>query len=129
MYAIAGNRTLNHVGVDRLAGARVTGLRQRFSKERGKGYMKLSLILSPLPKDFCCLTSQHHAKCISRTDLLRLCAEWQPRREKSSRGRPCRRWQDDITRKKGTTWIRKATDRRQWKTLMEGYILQWMDKA
>ena len=25
--------------------------------------------------------------------------------------------------------IRKATDRRQWKTLMEGYILQWMDKA
>ena len=24
---------------------------------------------------------------------------------------------------------RKATDRRQWKTLMEGYILQWMDKA
>ena len=31
--------------------------------------------------------------------------------------------------KEGTTWIRKATDRRQWKTLMEGYILQWMDKA
>ena len=24
---------------------------------------------------------------------------------------------------------RKATDRRQWKTLMEGYILQWMNKA
>ena len=23
----------------------------------------------------------------------------------------------------------EATDRRQWKTLMEGYILQWMDKA
>ena len=31
--------------------------------------------------------------------------------------------------KEGTTWIRKATDGRQWKTLMEGYILQWMDKA
>ena len=46
-----------------------------------------------------------------------------------SRGRPSRRWQDDITRKEGTTWNRKATDRRQWKTLMEGYILQWMDKA
>ena len=29
----------------------------------------------------------------------------------------------------GTTWNRKATDRSQWKTLMEGYILQWMDKA
>ena len=45
------------------------------------------------------------------------------------RGRPSRRWQDDITEKEGTTWIRKATDRRRWKTLMEGYILQWMDKA
>ena len=31
--------------------------------------------------------------------------------------------------KEGTTWKRKATDRRQWKTLVEGYILQWMDKA
>ena len=47
----------------------------------------------------------------------------------AGRGRPNRRWQDDITEKEGTTWIRKATDRRRWKTLMEGYILQWMDKA
>ena len=57
------------------------------------------------------------------------CTEWQPRRGKRSRGRPSRRWQDDITEKEGTTWIRRATDRRNWKTLMEGYILQWMDKA
>ena len=57
------------------------------------------------------------------------CTEWQPRRGKRSRGRPCRRWQDDIARKEGTTWNRKATDRRQWNTLAEGYILQWMDKA
>ena len=59
----------------------------------------------------------------------RRCTEWQPRRGRRSRGRPSRRWQDDITEKEGTTWIRKATDRRRWKTLMEGYILQWMDKA
>ena len=57
------------------------------------------------------------------------CTEWQPRRGKRSRGRLCRRWRDDITRKEGTTWIRKAQNGRQWKTLMEGYILQWMDKA
>ena len=57
------------------------------------------------------------------------CTEWQPRRGKRSRGRPSRIWQDDITEKEGTTWIRKATDRQRWKTLMEGYILQWMDKA
>ena len=31
--------------------------------------------------------------------------------------------QDDITRKEGTTWIRKALDRGQWNALMEGYIL------
>ena len=35
----------------------------------------------------------------------------------------------NVTRKEGTTWNRKATARRQWKTLMEGYILQWIDKA
>ena len=29
--------------------------------------------------------------------------EWQPRRGKRSRGRPSRRWQDDITEKEGTT--------------------------
>ena len=57
------------------------------------------------------------------------CTEWQPRRGKRSRGSPSRRWQDDIREKEGTTWIRKATDRQQWKTVMEGYILQWMDKA
>ena len=38
--------------------------------------------------------------------------EWQPRRGKRSRGRPSRRWQDDITRKEETTWNRKATDKR-----------------
>ena len=43
----------------------------------------------------------------------RRCTEWQPRRGKRSRGRPNRRWQDDITEKEGTAWIRKATDRRR----------------
>ena len=38
------------------------------------------------------------------------CTEWQPRRGKRSKGRPCRRWKDDITRKEGTTWNRKATE-------------------
>ena len=41
------------------------------------------------------------------------CTQWQPRRGKRSRGRPSRRWQDDITRKEGTTWIRKAANRQQ----------------
>ena len=29
----------------------------------------------------------------------------------------------------GERWNRKATDREQWKALMEGYILQWMGEA
>ena len=40
-----------------------------------------------------------------------------------------RRWQDDIARNEGTTWNRKAIDRRQWLALIKGYIQQWMDKA
>ena len=70
-----------------------------------------------------------HIARVKDNRWTRRCTEWQPRRGKRSRGRPSRRWQDDITEKEGTTWIRKATDRRRWKTLMEGYILQWMDKA
>ena len=70
-----------------------------------------------------------HVARLKDNRWTRRCTEWQPRRGKRSRGRPSRRWQDDITEKEGTTWIRKATDRRRWKTLMEGYILQWMDKA
>ena len=29
----------------------------------------------------------------------------------------------------GTTWNRTALDRQQWKVLMEGYNLQWMDNT
>ena len=34
-------------------------------------------------------------------------------RRKRSRRRPSRTWHNDITRKEGTTWNRKATNRRQ----------------
>ena len=69
-----------------------------------------------------------HTARIKDNRWTKRCTEWQPRRVKRSRGRPCRRWQDGITRKEGTTWNRKATHRRQWKR-MESYILQRMDKA
>ena len=38
------------------------------------------------------------------------CIERQPRRGKRSRGRPSRRWQDDIARKGQTAWNRKTTE-------------------
>ena len=65
-----------------------------------------------------------HVARMKDNSWAKRCTEWQPRRGKRSRGRPSRRWQDDITRKEGTAWNRKATDRGQRKTLMEGYILQ-----
>ena len=56
--------------------------------------------------------------------------DWHSRRGKRLRGRPNRRWQDDIAKKEGTTWSRnKSLDGQQWKALMEGYILQQMDTA
>ena len=70
-----------------------------------------------------------HIAIMKDNGWTKRCTEWQPRRWKRSRGRQSRRWQDDMTRKKRTTWYRKATDRRQWKVLMEVYILQRMVKA
>ena len=55
-----------------------------------------------------------HIERLKDNRWTKRCTEWQPRRGKRSRGRPRRRWQDDITEKEETTWIRKATDRRQW---------------
>ena len=55
--------------------------------------------------------------------------EWQGRDGKPSRGRPKRRWQDDINKYQGASWTRAAKDRQRWKDLVEGYFLQWKDLA
>ncbi|GFN92895.1 endonuclease-reverse transcriptase [Plakobranchus ocellatus] len=57
------------------------------------------------------------------------CIEWQSRSGRGDRGRPEARWMDDIRRAAGPQWQREAQDRRKWKKSVEGYILQWMDKA
>ena len=57
------------------------------------------------------------------------CTEWQVRHGKRSRGRPRRRWHDDIQQWQGATWPRKARDRQQWRDLAEGYFQQWRDVA
>ena len=55
--------------------------------------------------------------------------EWQVREGKRSRGRPKRRWQDDICKYQGASWARTAKDRKRWKDLVEGYFQQWKDLA
>ena len=47
--------------------------------------------------------------------------EWCPRGNKRSKGRPRRRWEDDIKRVAGISWRRKAQKRILWKALGEAY--------
>ena len=57
------------------------------------------------------------------------CTEWQVRDGKRSKGRPRRRWRDDIQQWLGATWSRKAKDRQKLRDLSEGYVQQWRDTA
>ena len=50
------------------------------------------------------------------------CTEWQVRNGKRTRGRPRRRWRDDLQQWQGATWSRAAKDRQQWRNLAEGYF-------
>ena len=52
--------------------------------------------------------------------------EWQTEGVRSA-GRPKRQWRDDIVGQLGAVWTRIAKDRERWKTLGEGYFLQWKD--
>ena len=54
--------------------------------------------------------------------------EWQTKGVWSV-GRPKRRWRDDIVGQQGAVWTRIAKDRERWRTLAEGYFLQWKDTA
>lgn len=46
---------------------------------------------------------------------------WYPRDGKRRKGRQRKRWEDDIKKMAGTTWRRKATNRKLWQSLGEAY--------
>lgn len=50
---------------------------------------------------------------------------WYPRGQQRPRGRPRRRWQDDITQQAGVTWTRLAADRELWTTMEEAFVQKW----
>jgi hypothetical protein len=50
---------------------------------------------------------------------------WYPRDGQRARGRPRRRWRDDIAAVAGVTWTRLATDRNTWHTMEEAYVHKW----
>ena len=51
--------------------------------------------------------------------------EWIPIGQKRERARPMTRWDDEIIKFMGVTWIRKAQDRKLWKIHGEAFVQQW----
>ena len=56
------------------------------------------------------------------------CTNWRPT-GKRSRGRPSRRWEDDIQEKMGDDWREVTNNRDEWRVATEGIIQQWMYDA
>ena len=54
--------------------------------------------------------------------------EWKIKGARSV-GRPNNHGRDDIVGQQGGVWTRIAKDRESWRTLAEGYFLQWKDAA
>ena len=56
---------------------------------------------------------------LESTRLTRAVLEWHPRGPARGRGRPAVRWRDDLVEACGTGFLAKATDKNEWKRLME----------
>jgi hypothetical protein len=52
--------------------------------------------------------------------------EWIPSNGKRKRARPKTRWEDEIRKSAGVTWMRMARNREQWKIHGEAFIQQWI---
>ncbi|CAH2234023.1 jg5014 [Pararge aegeria aegeria] len=50
--------------------------------------------------------------------------EWYPRDGKRRKGRPFRRWEDDLRETAGPLWTRKTHNREAWKNLGKAYAKQ-----
>src|SRR5436190_285345 len=59
----------------------------------------------------------------------RTVTEWLPLHLKRKQARPKMRWEDDIKKFIGVTWMRVARDRKDWKHREEAFIQQWIDNG
>ncbi|PZC78294.1 hypothetical protein B5X24_HaOG202299 [Helicoverpa armigera] len=57
----------------------------------------------------------------------RLVTEWCPLDGRRSRGRPTKRWEDDLKGVAGPTWSRTAKNRTEWKTLEEAFVVRQVE--
>lgn len=55
--------------------------------------------------------------------------QWRPCMSKRSIERPIKRWRDDIKEISENQWMKKARDRKTWKSLEEAYIQHWMSNG
>ena len=58
-----------------------------------------------------------HVARMKNTRWAKITSEWTPRDGKRLRGRPKRRWRDDIEEAVGSQWMRTAKDRSAWRKL------------
>ena len=58
-----------------------------------------------------------HVARMKNTRWAKITSEWTPRDGKRLRGRPKRRWRDDIEEAVGSQWMRTAQDRSAWRGL------------
>ena len=69
-----------------------------------------------------------HIACMTDNKCTVRSTEWQIKGVRSV-GRPNHGWRDGIVGQQGAVWTRTAKDRERWRTLAEGYFLQWKDTA
>ena len=56
-----------------------------------------------------------HVARMDFNNWARKTTEWTPRDRERTRGRPKRRWRDDIEQKAGSKWMQVAQNRKEWK--------------
>jgi Reverse transcriptase (RNA-dependent DNA polymerase) len=67
-----------------------------------------------------------HIARIQDNRWTKLATEWIPLEGKRKQGRPAARWEDDIRKFQGVTWMREARNRKEWCQHGEAFIQQWI---
>jgi endonuclease/exonuclease/phosphatase family metal-dependent hydrolase len=70
-----------------------------------------------------------HVARITDNRWTRSVTEWLPLDQKRKKARPKVRWEDDIKKYIGVTWMRVGRDRKSWKHHEEAFIQQWIDNG
>jgi hypothetical protein len=70
-----------------------------------------------------------HVARITDNRWTRAVTEWLPLDQKRKKARPKVRWEDDIKKYIGVTWMRVGRNRKAWKHHEEAFIQQWIDNG